>query len=120
MRNFRELEIWKNSMKIVVLVFELKNHFPKEELYGLWSQISRSAVSIPSNIAEGSAKTSDKDFKRYLQIALGSSYELETQIEIAQQVNILTKDQTTKILKDLTIIQKQTNAFITSLNKYIN
>lgn len=74
---------------MVVDIYKTSNSFPKEEQYGLTSQIRRSAVSIPSNIAEGSGRNSDKDFHRFLEISLGSSFELETQIIIAHELEFL-------------------------------
>jgi len=80
MKNFRDLKVWEKSHKVALRVYELTTSFPKEEVYGLVTQMRRSASSIPTNIAEGCGKSSNKDFKRYLEIALGSSYELETQL----------------------------------------
>ena len=78
--NFRDLEIWKDSFAIVKVVYEVSSQLPDDEKFGLKSQVQRCAVSIPSNIAEGSGRTSDKEFLHFLNIAIGSSYELETQL----------------------------------------
>lgn len=86
------LKIWENGIDLVVNVYNKAESFPKEEVYGLTSQIKRSAVSIPSNIAEGSGRGTDKDFNRFLDIALGSSFELETQLIIANRLNFLSDD----------------------------
>lgn len=91
--NFRELKVWQISMELAKHVFLLLEGFPKEERFGLVSQISRSSISIPSNIAEGSSRESIKDFKRYLSIALGSSFELETQVLLARSFNYITESQ---------------------------
>ncbi len=80
MRDFRTLNIWQGGIAIVKQVYRLAESLPVEEKYGLRSQICRSAVSIPSNIAEGCSRSSQIDFKRFLEIALGSSFELETQL----------------------------------------
>lgn len=80
MRNFRELNIWKKGMEIAKMVYSIFPELPDFEKYALQSQLGKSCVSIPSNIAEGCAKTSDRDFKRFLEISLGSAYELETQL----------------------------------------
>ncbi len=80
MRDFKKYEVWIESMKLVKLVYELLNYLPKEEKFGLYSQISRAVVSIPSNIAEGTARSSDIEFKRYLEISIGSTFEQETQL----------------------------------------
>jgi len=87
MRNFKQLLIWQKGFQISIDAFKLVSSFPKEERFSLSNQITRAAVSIPSNIAEGSSRTSEKDYHRFLELALGSSYELETQILIADAVN---------------------------------
>ena len=84
--NYKNLKIWNLGIEIVDDVFELLSEFPKDEKYGLTSQISRCSISIPSNIAEGSSRT-DKSFSHFLDISLGSSFELETQLIIAQKRN---------------------------------
>ena len=78
MINFREIEFWKRSRQLAIDIYFLTQKFPKTEQFGLTSQLRRCAVSIPSNIEEGSAKSSKKDFGRFLEIALGSAHELET------------------------------------------
>src|SRR5690242_15028189 len=87
MRNFRQLLIWQKGFQISIDAFNLVSSFPKEERFSLSNQITRAAISIPSNIAEGSSRSSEKDYHRFLELALGSSYELETQILIANAVN---------------------------------
>ena len=87
MRNFKQLLIWQKGFHIGVKSINVVSSFPKEEKYGISSQITRSAVSIPSNIAEGSSRSSMKDYNRFLEISLGSSFELETQLLIAEAVN---------------------------------
>jgi len=84
--NFRELGIWKDSFILVKEVYILCKDLPDEEKFGLKSQIQRCAVSIPSNIAEGSGRTSDKEFLHFLNIAIGSSYELETQLLLCNEL----------------------------------
>lgn len=86
MKNFKNLKVWQNGIELVVDVYKRLESFPKEEIYGLTGQIKRSSVSIPSNIAEGSGRGSNKDFNRFLDIALGSSFELETQLIIANKL----------------------------------
>ncbi len=115
MKVFKNLKIWRQGISIVLDVYNASKKFPPEELYGLTSQIRRSAVSIPSNIAEGSGKNSDKDFSRFLDIALGSSFELETQIIIAQKLNFL-KDQDFTDLTDKVIEEQK---MISGLQKRI-
>ncbi len=84
--NFRKLEIWIQSMNVVKEVYEVIALFPIDERFGLKSQMSRCAISVPSNIAEGSSRTSIKEFSHFLDIALGSSFELETQLIIAHEL----------------------------------
>ena len=84
--NFRDLGIWKDSFAIVKDVYDLCIQLPSEEKYGLKSQIQRYAISIPSNIAEGSGRTSDKEFLHFLNIAISSSYELETQLLLCNEI----------------------------------
>ena len=83
MHNFRKLDTWLDGVELADTIYTLTASFPKTEIYGLSSQMQRAAVSVPSNIAEGSSKGSDRDFARFLSISLGSLFELETQIEIA-------------------------------------
>lgn len=82
---YRDLIVWRKAMDLVDAVFELTGKYPKEHLYGLTSQTRKSAVSIPSNIAEGKRRGSQAEFKRFLAIAYGSGAELETQVEIAKR-----------------------------------
>jgi four helix bundle protein len=116
MRNFKELKIWQKGFDIAVKSFKLVNAFPKEEKYGISSQITKAAVSIPSNIAEGSSRKSEKDYNRFLEISLGSSFELETQLLIAAEVNYGDADSRTNILKDLDEEQKMLMSFMNKLN----
>lgn len=83
-RSFRDLEVWKKSIRMAVAVYRLTQDFPKEEIYGLTSQMRRAAVSIPSNIAEGHGRLSKGEYKQFLGIARGSDFELQTQIEIVR------------------------------------
>ena len=83
MHNFTKLDIWVDGVELADMVYSLTESFPRHEVYGLASQMQRAAVSVPSNIAEGSGKGSDRDFARFVSISLGSLFELETQIEIA-------------------------------------
>jgi four helix bundle protein len=85
MKDFKKLLVWQLGMEITNSVYELVRDFPQEELFALRSQVTRAAVSIPANIAEGSAKDSERDYKRYLSISLGSAFELETHLLIVQQ-----------------------------------
>lgn len=116
MRNFKELKIWQKGFSIAVNAYKLVSTFPKEEKYALVSQITKSAVSIPSNIAEGSSRKSEKDYFRFIEIALGSSFELETQLLIAQAVNFGNAESRTELLADVAEEQKMLNGFMGKLN----
>ena len=86
MRNFKELKIWQKGFQIAINSFRITSAFPNQEKYGLASQINRAGVSIPSNIAEGSSRNSDKDYNRFIEISLGSAFELETQLLITKEL----------------------------------
>ncbi len=87
-RTHKDLQVWKEAMKLAKEVYTLSARFPKEEVYGLSTQLRRSAVSIPSNIAEGAARSSTKEFIQFLYIALGSLAELETQLLLAKELGL--------------------------------
>lgn len=89
MASHKDLKVWQESMDLVVSVYETVRFFPKEEVYGLTSQIKRASVSIPSNIAEGAGRQSQAEFIRFLYIALGSASELETQLELAFRLGFI-------------------------------
>ncbi|MEZ4816896.1 MAG: four helix bundle protein [Flavobacteriaceae bacterium] len=117
MRNFRDLDIWEESIKMVGKVYRLTEMLPDTEKFGLVSQMNRCAVSIPSNIAEGCSKDSQKDFVRFLQIALGSAFELETQLEICFELNFLKKTQVTEITSEIVTLQKRIKALVNYAQK---
>jgi four helix bundle protein len=106
MHNFKELKVWKAGITLCKATFELTNSFPSNERYGLTSQMTRAAVSIPSNIAEGCGRKSNKELYQYLSIALGSSFELETQLIIAKEFNYLSEDKLQLLSIQITEIQK--------------
>ena len=83
-QSFRELQVWQRSMQLTVAIYRLSQKFPREEIYGLTSQMRRSAVSIPSNIAEGQGRLNPPEFRQFLGIARASNCELQTQLEIAR------------------------------------
>ena len=88
MKNFKELIIWQKGIEITKKVYQLSKQFPGEEKFGLISQITRAVVSIAANIAEGSSRNSDKDYARFLQISLGSAFEVQTYLIIAKELNL--------------------------------
>lgn len=110
--NFRELVIWRMSIDMTEKIYKLTESLPQHEKFGLTSQIRRSSVSIPSNIAEGSGRTSDKEFRHFLNIGISSSYELETQLELITKIYQL---ETTQLLLELNKLQKMIGGFKRSL-----
>jgi four helix bundle protein len=115
MRNFKELEVWKEARLLTKEIYLLTSTLPVDEKFGLTSQIRRCVISIPSNIAEGSAKDSQKDFLRYLQISLGSSFELESHLLLCIDLELLNKEHAKIQLETIERIQKR----ISSLIKYV-
>ncbi len=110
MHNFKELIIWQKSMDLVTDVYKASFGIPKSQRYSLTDQIQRSAVSIPSNIAEGSGRGTDNEFVRFLNISNGSCCELETQLSIAENLNFLKKEITTEFIYRISEIQKMNHA----------
>jgi four helix bundle protein len=115
MRSYRNLKLWERATELALQVYAVTNPFPKDELYGLTSQIRRAAVSIPSNIAEGSERKSDKDFIRFLRVSHGSLAELETQLFIALKLNYLDEAAYMKLLPLCSEIGKMINGLSSSL-----
>ncbi|MDH4097199.1 MAG: four helix bundle protein [Nitrospira sp.] len=100
-RNFRELEVWKLGRKVLLDVYRVTKAFPKEEMYGLVAQMRRAAVSIPSNVAEGFNRKHNPEYRQLLYVALGSCAELETQIEVAHDLDFLSVDDRDNVLEQL-------------------
>ena len=112
MRDFKKFEIWKNGIELVKQVYLLSNKLPQEEKFGLRSQITRSAVSVPSNIAEGCSRNSEVEFKRFLEIALGSLFELETQIIIIQELKLIRSEEIEVLFELINTEGKMINGLI--------
>ena len=112
---YERLEVWQKGMDLAVLVYDLVRCFPADERFSLADQMRRCAVSIPSNIAEGTARASKKEFAQFLYIALGSAAELDTQIQIAQRVGYI--QDITSLRQELLVVKKMINALITSLKR---
>ena len=89
MKDFRDVKVWQKSHQLTLSAYRATSTFPRDELYGLTSQIRRSCASIPANIAEGCGRSGDKDFARFLQIAMGSASELEYHVLLARDLNLL-------------------------------
>lgn len=115
MKTHKDLDVYKNAIDFVSEVYKLTSHFPKDEIYGLTSQMRRAAVSIPSNIAEGSARNHSKEFKQFLYISLGSASELDTLLFIALNLGLINKETQNDLLNKLTI-SKMLQGLIKSLN----
>jgi four helix bundle protein len=111
----QDLIVWQKAMDLVVLIYDLTKEYPKNELYGLVSQMRRCAVSIPCNIAEGKRRDSRKDYRRFLTIAYGSGAELETQIEISKRLDYVTDKELKKISDLHTEVMKMLNTLIQKL-----
>ncbi len=116
MRNFKELRIWQKGIEIAVKTFQLTDTFPKEDKYGISQQMTRSGVSIPSNIAEGSSRKSEKDYARFIEISLGSSFELETQLIISEKLSKGDQILLQQLKDDITNQQKMLTGFQQKLN----
>ncbi len=117
MHNFLELIVWQKSRELVKNIYQSTINFPATEKFGLESQIKRSAISISSNIAEGAGRETAKEFSRFLDIALGSAFELESQIILANDLNFIGNEAEDLIIKDIKEIQKMINGFKASINK---
>jgi four helix bundle protein len=112
MKSYRDLKVWQKSMKVTSMVYVVTKDFPKEEIYGLTQQIRRSAISIPSNIAEGYGRFSSKDYKRFLLIARGSLFEFQTQLELAVAIGYISESNLLEISLINTEIEKMLNSLI--------
>ncbi len=121
LKNFKELKVWQRSYQLCRDLYKITKSFPKEELYGLTSQIRRSAVSIPSNIAEGYGRKTTPDYIRSLYIAYGSICELETQVTLSSDLNYMIDNDTHAVVKEIGEIKRMLKALIKALeNKHSN
>ena len=116
MRNFKELKIWQKGFQIAINCFKITSSFPPQQKYGLTSQINRAGVSIPSNVAEGSSRNSDKDYNRFIEIALGSCFEAETQLLISKELGFGQIELTVDTLALLAEEEKMLTAFSKTLH----
>ncbi|MBU1259917.1 MAG: four helix bundle protein [Planctomycetes bacterium] len=116
MRNYKDLEIWQRSISLIEAIYNVTKKFPKEETYGLISQVRRAAVSIPSNIAEGFARFYNNEYKQFLFISLGSCAELSTQLIIAKRLGYLENGKADILLDEIEQISKMTMSLIKKLN----
>ena len=116
MHRFKDLEIWKRSREFCTSIYEITSKFPDSEKFGLTNQLRRASVSIPSNISEGSSRHSNKDFARFLQISIGSAYEIETQLLIAFDLKFISEKELNDLISELDEIIKMTSRFKSTLN----
>jgi four helix bundle protein len=116
-RSYKDLVAWQKSMDLVTAVYRASQGFPKEEIFGLVSQVKRSAVSVPSNIAEGHARTSRKEFQYFLSNARGSLAELETQLTIAHQLAFIDETGINQLLDRLGEVGRILNGLLTALKR---
>jgi len=107
MHNFRKLDIWKDSMDLAVAIYRLTSNFPDSERFNLTHQIRKASVSVPSNIAEGAGRNTNRDFNNFLGIATGSSYELETQLILSERLGFTNEQELLEVIPGLHSIQKR-------------
>ena len=116
MRDYKKYIVWQKSHEIVLDIYKVTRDFPKDELFELTSQMKRASSSIPTNIAEGCGRSSDKDFCRFLYISFGSANELEYQILLSIDLNFIDSEKGQKLLAQIEEIKKMLNGLITKLN----
>jgi len=115
--SYRDLRVWQQAMDLTVQVYELTEKFPKHETYGLTSQMRRAAVSVPSNIAEGKGRNTDRDFVHFLYQARGSLLEVETQIQLSQRLGYVSEQQAALLLKSCAVVGSSLTGLINSLKE---
>ena len=118
-KSYRDLEVWQKAMDLVVMCYQTTKKFPKNEIYGLASQLQRAVVSVPANIAEGRQRQHSKEFLQHLSIAYGSLAEVETHVQIAGRLNYMHEDQISKLLGKTAEIGKMLNGLRRSIEKRI-
>jgi four helix bundle protein len=117
MKTHKDLDLWKTSMDLVLEIYRITRHYPKEEVYGMISQMRRAAVSVPSNISEGAARKHPKEFIRFLQISSGSLSELETQVIISNQLSWITEQEYIKVIGMINTLRAQMTGLERALQK---
>jgi four helix bundle protein len=119
-KSYKELDIWKKGVEIVNQIYGLTSHFPKEELYGITTQMRRSAVSIPTNIAEGFVRYHNKEYRQFLYVALGSCAELETQIIVSLNQKYLSKKDSEELSEQLDHESRMLMNMIKAVSRFLN
>lgn len=115
MKDFRQLKVWEKSHQIALAIYRATKEFPKEELYGLTSQIRRASMSIPTNIAEGCGRNTDADFARFLQMAMGSASETEYQLILAHDLEFLSNESYEKLQNDVEEVKRMLASLLKTL-----
>ena len=115
MKDYKELKVWERAHLLTLAVYRVTGRFPKDELYGLTSQIRRSCASIPANIAEGCGRSGDAEFARFLQIATGSASELDYHLLLARDLNFVNSGDYAQLANELTEVRRMLNSFIQKL-----
>jgi len=114
--NFKNLKIWQDGISLVSKTYKMTNKFPKHEVYGLSNQMNRCAISIPSNIAEGTSKSTNKHINKYLEDSLGSAFEWETQLIVAYNENYISENEFKQLEEKIVTLQKMISGFKDSLD----
>ena len=115
MKDFRQLKVWEKAHQVALAIYKATKEFPKEELYGLTSQIRRASMSIPTNISEGCGRNTDAEFARFLQIAMGSASETEYQLLLSHDLGFLNKEQYDKLNTDVTEVKHMLASLLKTL-----
>lgn len=120
MKTYREMIAWQKSVEMVTNIYTISSKFPKEEIYGLTNQIRRAAVSVPSNIAEGFGRNSKNQFKHFLQISIASLFEMQTQLEIAKNLKLITEEEFENLFNASREIEAMLASFIRKLKTEVS
>jgi four helix bundle protein len=120
MRDYAKYEVWVDSMNLVTDIYKITKRFPEDEKSGITNQMRRCAVPVPSNIAEGAGRSSEKDFKRFLEIAMASSFGLKTQVLICRNLDYIDSEMAKNMELIIDKVSKQLNGFIKKLKANIN
>ena len=115
MKDCRQLKVWEKAHQVALAIYKATKEFPKEELYGLTSQIHRASMSIPTNISEGCGRNTDAEFARFLQIAMGSASETEYQLLLSHDLGFLSKEQYDKLNSDVTDVKRMLASLLKTL-----
>jgi four helix bundle protein len=117
MKDFKTLNVWQKSHNLAIAVYKLTYSFPKEEIYGITSQLRRAIISIPTNLAEGCGRGSDKDFARFIQIAFGSASESEYLVILSKDLGLINQDTWENLMNDISEVKRMLAALLKSINK---